>query len=136
MTRASKALLFNFSDSWSAALACDTLQQLGYEPVLHEGNRLHIHLESDDLTSALEIVQAHGGELLDESAVGSSLLTDSVYAMDALSIPAHLVNEDWEEAQPAEEPAGLRNRDDDADTAGEFLPDPGEYGFFSGDVRI
>ncbi|MFD1956426.1 hypothetical protein ACFSL6_20140 [Paenibacillus thailandensis] len=130
-----KALLFNFADSKSAAIACDTLQELGYDPVLHEGNRVHIHLNGDDLTSALEIAQANGGVLAEQSNLSESLVVNTAYALDGLSIPAHIVNEDWL-AEEENEAAGLRNRDEDADTDGEFLPDAGDYGYFSGDVKI
>ncbi|WP_244226595.1 hypothetical protein [Paenibacillus protaetiae] len=123
-----EALLIQFTDSWSASLACDTLQQLGYDPVLHDGNRIHIHLNSSDTVPALEIVQAHGGRLLELTAIDDSVLTNTAYSLDGIAIPAHLVNEDWTERESAivnEEAAGLRNRDDDADTSHEFLPDPG-----------
>lgn len=124
------AILFDFSDAGSAALACETLQELGYETVLHEGNRMHIHLEGSDLTSALEIAQSHGGQLVEQTDIESCSVTDSAYSMDTISIPAHIVNEDWVfESEQS-------NRDTDADYSEEFLPDAGTYDHFSGDVRI
>lgn len=129
----SSAILFDFADPFSAALARDTLQELGYEPLMHEGNRLHIHVDGSDLTSALEIAMSHGGQLVEQAAIQNGSVTDSAYSLNAITIPAHIVNEDWVEA---EEAAGLHNRDDDADTSNEFLPDPGDYGHFSGDVHI
>lgn len=133
----SSAILFEFNDTGSAALASETLQQLGYETVLHEDNQLHIHMDGNDLTSALEIAQAHGGQLVEQTAITSSSLTDSAYALDAISIPAHIVNEDLIALEEqGEQLAGLRNVDDDADYSDEFLPDLGTYDHFSGDVHI
>lgn len=133
---ANSALLFDFNDAQSAALACETLRELGYETVLHDGSRMHVHIEGSDLTSALEITQAHGGQLAQQAQIDADAMTDSAYSLDAIAIPAHLVNEDWIMSDEAAYPDGLRNRDEDADFNEEFLPDPGTYDHFSGDVRI
>lgn len=133
---ANSALLFDFNDAQSAALACETLRELGYETVLHDGSRMHVHIEGSDLTSALEIAQAHGGQLAQQAQIDADAMTDSAYSLDAIAIPAHLVNEDWIMSDEAAYPDGLRNRDEDADFNEEFLPDPGTYDHFSGDVRI
>jgi hypothetical protein len=130
------ALLFDFNDAQSAALACETLRELGYETVLHDDSRMHVHLEGSDLTSALEIAQAHGGQLVEQSHIDAGAMTDSAYSLDAIAIPAHLVNEDWTADGQAEYADQLHNRDDDADYKEEFLPDSGTYDHFSGDVRI
>lgn len=132
------AILFEFADARSASLACDTLQELGYEPVLHESNRVHIHIEGSDLTSALEIAQANGGRLVEQADISEGALTNSAYALDAISIPAHVVNEDWVDSyvNVTDEAGGLRNWDEDADNREEFLPDSGTYDHFSGDVNI
>jgi hypothetical protein len=133
------AILFEFSDARSAALASDTLEELGYAPVLHDNNRIHIHIEGSDLTSALEIAQANGGKLVEQSHIAEWAVTSSAYALDAVTIPAHVVNEDWVDSYATggqEEADLLRNRDDDADYDDEFLPDAGTYDHFSGDVRI
>ncbi|MGM0883356.1 MAG: hypothetical protein ACQEXQ_20255 [Bacillota bacterium] len=132
------AILFDFNDVQSAALACETLQQLGFDTVLHDGSRrMHVHIEGSDLTSALEIAQAHGGQLVEQAPITSGSAMDSAYALNAISIPAHLVNEDWPSSYgwSMEQPEGLHNRDEDADFSDEFLPDPGTYDHFSGDVR-
>ncbi|WP_341281379.1 hypothetical protein [Paenibacillus sp. FSL H8-0537] len=91
------ALLFDFGDMTSAGMAFDTLEQLGYDPVLHEGGRLHIHMEGNDLISALEIMQMHGGRLIQEAAIDANAYTDTAYSLDGITIPAHIVNEDWNE---------------------------------------
>lgn len=134
---ANSALLFDFNDAQSAALACETLRELGYETVLHDESRMHVHLDGSDLTSALEIAQAHGGALVEQSHIDADAVTDSAYSLDAIAIPAHLVNEDWPSTYGQRDYSeGLQNRDDDADFNDEFLPDPGTYDHFSGDVRI
>ncbi|MFF2483401.1 hypothetical protein [Paenibacillus sp. NPDC058071] len=122
----SSAILFDFADEKSAALACDTLQELGYEPMQHEGNRVHIHVDGVDLTSALEIAQAHGGSLVEQAAIRDEAITDTAYSLNAITIPAHVVNEDM-----ADEEEGLRNRNEDAEEQREsFDPDDGSYDHF------
>lgn len=113
------AILFQFSDGKSAVLACDMLQELGYTPVLHRNNLVHIHIEGKDIASALEIAQAYGGRLAGQSEIEEEKMTNSAYAMDAITIPAHVVNEDIIAAEENET----------------FMPDPGNYDYFSGDVH-
>ncbi|WP_232243006.1 hypothetical protein [Paenibacillus sp. GSMTC-2017] len=124
------AILFDFSDGKSAHLACDMLQELGYEPVMHNTNRMHIHVEGSDLTSALEIAQSHGGQLVEQTEIGAETITNTAYALDAITIPAHVVNEDWINEEE------FHNRDSVANNDNEFLPDPEEYNHFTGDVHI
>lgn len=132
----SSAIMFDFADDKSALSACDTLQELGYEPMMHEGNRVHIHVEGSDLTSALEIAQAHGGELVEQSTITSGAITNTAYSLDAITIPAHIVNEDWNvDYAQTELDEGLENHNDDSDRGNEFLPDAGTYDYFSGDVN-
>jgi len=88
------AILFDFEDSTSADQAFSLLQELGYDPMLHHPTRLHIHVVGEDLTSALEIVQAHGGTLVEQSEIEEDMIASTAYGLDAISIPAHLVNED------------------------------------------
>jgi hypothetical protein len=93
------AIAFQFSDIQSANLAHETLQELGYEPVFDDdgGTRLHIHVENADLTSALEIAQAFGGDLQEQSTM-SEMPFDEAYQVDGfIAVPAHVVNEDWVE---------------------------------------
>lgn len=124
------AILFDFSDVGSAAMARDLLQELGYDPIMHGEARMHIHVDGEDLTSALEIAQAHGGQLVEQANIAEEAVTSTAYALDAITIPAHVVNEDWIDAEDA------HNRDDDAAYANdEFLPDAGTYSYFSGDVH-
>ncbi|MFC5470769.1 hypothetical protein ACFPPD_18945 [Cohnella suwonensis] len=119
------ALMFQFPDDSQARLAGDTLMELGYEPQIHEGGRLHIHVENEDLTSALEIVQCYAGQLMEHAPAESVHVTDLAYGMDDIRIPAHTVNEDWVDAYRS-------NRDSDGELrSGDFEPDDGSYDGFS-----
>lgn len=92
------AILFQFDDSHQAGMAYDTLKDLGYDPVIQELEdkpAVHIHVENNDLTSALEIAQAHGGTLIESSKMDVGALLDTAYGLDSIRIPAHTVNEDW-----------------------------------------
>ncbi|RED63137.1 hypothetical protein [Cohnella lupini] len=118
------ALMFQFSDESQAKLAGETLMDLGYEPQLHGGGRLHIHVQDEDLTSALEIVQCYAGQLLEHAPAEVISVTDVAYGMDEITIPAHTVNEDWSEAYQASN----SEHEDQEET---FSPDDGSYDHFS-----
>ncbi|WP_308638318.1 hypothetical protein [Paenibacillus silvisoli] len=127
------ALFFQFGDHNSASLASNTLQELGYDPVIQQDAGVHIHLHGSDLTSALEIAQAHGGQLSVQSSIPDIELTNDAYNMESITIPAHVVNEDLIAQDEAQD--GLKNWDDDAPQEDSFFPDDGSYGYFSGDVH-
>jgi hypothetical protein len=134
----SAPLFFEFDQERDALLALDTLEELGYEPrLLSETSKptLHIHVEGQDLTSALEIAQAHGGRLVEGE---QSQLEAGVYAMaydmeGSIRIPAHIVNEDWAEGY-ADSTAyqSVEAGDDD----GAFDPSTDEYNHFQPGVRL
>ncbi len=129
------ALLFQFPAESQALLAAETLEELGYEPQLHEGGRLHIHVQNEDLTSALEIVQCCSGHLLEHAPAEAVTVTDFAYAMDDIPIPAHTVNEDWvdsyQEGQDAScPPNGLD--DNQADSFRQSAEEDGGTGEGSG----
>jgi hypothetical protein len=136
------AIQFAFQDEHDAAMAYATLNELGYLPVKN-GDHVHIHLERGDLTSALEIAMAHGGQLCSQAALQEESMLEGAYDMNAIPIPAHTVNEDWADAYAMEASeelghapqAQLRNRDEAGADDGLFDPDDRSYGFFSGDVR-
>jgi hypothetical protein len=89
------AIVFEFTDATSTDQAFSLLQELGYDPAMHSPTSLHIHVVDEDLTSALEIVQAHGGTLVEQATLKDELLASTAYSLDAVTIPAHMVNEDW-----------------------------------------
>jgi hypothetical protein len=117
------ALMFQFPDENQARLAGETLMELGYEPQLHEEGRLHIHVQDEDLTSALEIVQCYAGQLMEHAPAEVVDVTDHAYGMEAIPIPAHTVNEDWEEGYQVASTAT------DGQEKG-FSPDDGSYDHF------
>jgi hypothetical protein len=117
------ALMFQFPDESQARLAGETLQELGYEPQQHEGGRLHIHVQDEDLTSALEIVQCYAGQLMEHAPAEVVDITDIAYGMGDIPIPAHTVNEDWEE--------GYRSLStEDPEESPPFVTDDGTYNHF------
>ena len=87
---------FRFDQQESAQLAYEMMQELSYQPVMESSDHVfHIHLNRQDLTSALEIAAAYGGTLVEDSGERETKLIDDAYGMDMIAIPAHLVNEDW-----------------------------------------
>src|SRR5690606_1105666 len=107
------AILFDFVDSDNADQAFSLLQELGYDPAMHNPTRLHIHVIGEDLTSALEICQAHGGTLVEQSTIQEELIASTTYCIDAIMIADHIVNEDLVDHE-------------------ELLPDIGDMSSFSG----
>jgi hypothetical protein len=93
-------IFFEFNQERDALLALDTLEELGYSPSLLTHSvkpTLHIHVDDQDLTSALEICQAHGGKLVEKSdASAETEVLAMAYDLEgSIRIPAHVVNEDW-----------------------------------------
>lgn len=105
-------LQVHFADNAALLAAQATLEELGYKPYQSGPLELYIPTERQDKQSAVEIVQSHGG-----SAVFLSE-TDGLDQFQNISIPAHLVNEDWnagyasgdQGSNPEQE---MSNRDED-----------------------
>jgi len=77
--------------------AFETLQELGYRPEMAgEGcnPEIDIHIENNDVQSALEIAHAFGGHLLENGADRPARID---FDPDDVSIPAHAVTEDFSE---------------------------------------
>lgn len=97
------SILFQFPDRRSAYYAFDTLEELGYKPVMSGGEHtpfVHVHIDNTDLTSALEIAQSYGGTLIQQDVQQEAHAYESAYQLpteDMISIPAHMVNEDLTE---------------------------------------
>lgn len=137
-------IFFQFATNHEAYMALDTLEELGYKVSLHtemESPVLHVIIDRNDLTSALEIAQAHGGQLLE----GKTSLTElSTYALaydpdGLIPIPAHFVNED----EPAEDEAELTasaysNRSGGAynDEHARFDPSGEDYDGFDAGIHL
>lgn len=96
------SILFQFPDRRSAFYAFDTLEELGYEPVIQSESQppeVHVHLTKCDVTSALEIAQACGGHMADQQPMKERDVYETAYQMeDEIEIPAHIVNEDFTDA--------------------------------------
>jgi hypothetical protein len=112
-------IYFQFVHHKAALQAFDTLQELEYNvEMLEHDHKEHLpilvlHVDSSDLTSALEIAQAYGGRLREEKqGYQEHDVITSAYSLDNISIPAHVVN-DEEIFDPSERdydhfPAGIR----------------------------
>jgi hypothetical protein len=112
-------IYFQFVHEKAALQAFDTMLELEYNVELlehdHEAHlpTLLLYVDNTDLTSALEIAQAHGGRLVEgkQAAPEMDILT-SAYELNYVPIPAHVVN-DEEIGEPSEGdydhfPAGVR----------------------------
>lgn len=100
-----RGIYFRFPQAEAMGICLDTLRELGYRaaPVIE------VVPQNDDLTSALEIVRAHGGELFEygepTEGVGSAVRQEneeeiytSAYGLDGVTVPAHVVTEDLPES--------------------------------------
>lgn len=127
-------VFFEFDQDRSAYLALDTLQELGYKPDLVEGAgkpTLHIHIDKQDVASALEIAQAHGGRLT-ERAEGLQEADAFGLAYDlneGIRIPAHVVTEDFTDSYA--QPASI-----EAEPPEEYDPSADTYSGFSAGVHL
>jgi hypothetical protein len=68
----SNPLFIRFPDRRSAYLAMDMLEELGYNVGVTdspEEQELCLHLEKNDVTTALEIIQTYGGVIVDPEIV-------------------------------------------------------------------
>jgi len=153
MNRQAPPIVFQFADERSARTAMDTFGELGYDPEWRNRQapkpQVAIRVIGEDLTSALEIGQACGGELLNDwTEPHAAKEEEEVYAM----------------AYDLERDSGRRDAETDAASAAEIrsassadrdrldrtgpepeIPDSEEgplydvsadtYDHFSGDVR-
>ncbi len=137
------AVMIMFPDQTKARGAFETLLELGYKPEMLGSGLMDVKIEQQDITTALEIVEAFGGEIQEENSDSvRELITPSFSGKNDtefsyLSIPAHTVNEDLDEAylsgesdSPYEDAVleEERNYSDDHDFGG-------AYGGFSGSVK-
>lgn len=132
-------IFFEFDQTRDALLALDTLEELGYKPELLEGERatLHIHLDEQEITSAIEIAQSHGGRLVERPQTQSEQATFAMaYDLEgSIRIPAHTVNEDWSDSYAASVVVTDRDAVPSDDEAA-FDPSADDYNHFSAGIRI
>ncbi|GIP34773.1 hypothetical protein [Paenibacillus sp. J2TS4] len=125
------AVSFEFDHPGSAVQACDMLNELGYKSKLV----VSIQVERGDLTSALEIAQAHGGRLQETHRGQEERVLASAYGMDGISIPAHTVNEDWPDSYLQQGAADPANQAEDGQPS-VFDPSGDDYDHFSAGIHL
>ncbi|TXK68822.1 hypothetical protein [Paenibacillus sp. N3.4] len=130
-------IFFEFDKERDALLALDTLEELGYKPeLLPDGKAtLHIHVDEQEITSALEIAQAHGGRLAERKQTQAE---PAMFAMaydleDVIRIPAHTVNEDWSESYAS---VALDSNSIPSEDEAAFDPSADDYNHFSAGIRM
>ncbi|GAA4866518.1 hypothetical protein GCM10023310_52710 [Paenibacillus vulneris] len=137
-------IFFEFENEKSALLAKETLEELGYHTGLHREWKLpalHIDVENNDLTSALEIAQAHGGRLkeMEGAATESDTYAMAYNEADYISIPAHLINEDLMENDSTTAdtfPGVAAGESDSGNGHPVFDPSTDDYNYFDAGVRL
>ncbi|TNJ65853.1 hypothetical protein FE784_13105 [Paenibacillus hemerocallicola] len=134
-------IYFEFPDSAAAAIALDTLTELGYHAHAtgQEGKAgVQLYIDHNDLTSALEIAQANGGNLLDTDTTPAETESYSMaYDLDSVPIPAHVVNEDWPESYYTSAGGGtIGSADENGADPDLFDPSGDDYDRFSAGVRL
>lgn len=138
----STPIFFEFNTNKEAYLALDTMEELGYRVSMHTEKAnpiLHLIVDRHDLASALEIAGACGGNLIDTE---QSLSEQQTYAMaydsdSVIPIPAHLVNEDWTDSEPALSTSAFSNLSSGAyNDHIKFDPSNDDYDGFDGGVHL
>ncbi|MDQ0049389.1 hypothetical protein [Paenibacillus polymyxa] len=100
---------FQFRDPQQAAQACETLKEIGYSASTNGDTGLNVHIENQDVLSALEICQAYEGSMIEVGTLfskpdeypglqGNIGVHNPGYSPEDWIIPAHTINEDWSEA--------------------------------------
>ncbi|UUZ82950.1 hypothetical protein LJK88_02755 [Paenibacillus sp. P26] len=101
---------------------------------------LHVIVDRHDLTSALEIVQAHGGEYTEGPGAADEADTYAMaYDPDGMiPIPAHTVNEDWSDSEPDLSASDYVNKSSGAygDENIKFDPSEDDYDHFDAGVHM
>ncbi|SDO68409.1 hypothetical protein SAMN04487897_11975 [Paenibacillus sp. yr247] len=132
-------IFFEFDKERDALLALDTLEELGYKPELlgEERATLHIHLDDQEITSALEIAQSHGGRLVEREYAQPEPATFAMaYDLEgSIRIPAHTVNEDWSDSY-AQAQASQDTDTVPSEEEAVFDPSSDDYDHFSAGIRI
>lgn len=132
-------IYFQFTDKKAALLALDTLQEIGFMSSMLEHKHpehkptLQVIVDRGDITSALEIAQAHGGRLCDTAATQEPEVYTSAYDLSGIPIPAHTVTEDLPEQY-------MRTEAYEAEVAAEerdvLDPSGDDFDHFSAGIRL
>jgi hypothetical protein len=79
-------LSFQFNQESDAKLALDSLQELGYHPFVINHYTVDLHVDLESPAPYLEIMLAHGGELLvDEHSPSADEIFSQAYQLDSYS---------------------------------------------------
>ncbi|MCD1258704.1 hypothetical protein B5M42_007635 [Paenibacillus athensensis] len=133
-------LFFEFEQENHAIMALDMLEELGYKPQLLERfdkPTLHLHLDGQEVTSALEIAQAYGGQLVERphAASGEAAFAMAYGLEGSIAIPAHTVNEDWPDGYAQASSVDWHDALPDDDEAS-FDPSADDYNHFRPGIRL
>ncbi|WP_160036524.1 hypothetical protein [Paenibacillus sp. An7] len=136
------AILTQFPDQTKARGAFETLLELGYKPEMLGSGLMDVKIEQQDITTALEIIEVFEGKIQDENG-NRERITPSFDAKDDtefayLSIPAHTVNEDLDEAYlsgRSDNPFGNNFLEEERNYSTDYDDFGAAYGGFSGSVK-
>lgn len=137
---------FQFRDLQQAAEACETLKEIGYSASTNGDTGLSVHIENQDVLSALEICQAYEGSMIESGIL--SLRPDGMlgvqenigarnpgYSPEDWIIPAHIINEDWSEAYKNGSSQTFTNTPQEHNVSSDPQPED-EVDGFSGSIHI
>jgi hypothetical protein len=135
----SAPIYFQFHEVGAARMALDTLSELGYHVhLMQSGDKptVSVVVESIDLTSALEVAQAHGGSVMERPPFeAAGAVFDTAYGLDTVPIPAHVVNEDWVDGYADREAYRGASVDWEAEDGEGFDPSEDSYDHFTPGAR-
>ncbi|MGQ3481259.1 hypothetical protein [Paenibacillus sp. TY11] len=137
---------FQFRDPQQAVQACETLKEVGYSASTNGDTGLSVHIENQDILSALEICQAYEGAMIETGNLTSDSGTitglqrsdgaqNPGYSPDDWIIPAHIINEDWSEAYKNGSSQTYANTIEEHNVSSDQQPED-EVDGFSGSIHI
>ncbi len=132
---------FQFRDPQQAAQACETLKEIGYAASTNGDTGLSVHVENQDVLSALEICQAYEGSIIETGVVtyrpgnqNNIGVPNPGYSPEDWIIPAHIINEDWSEAYKNGSSQTFTNTTQEHNVSSDQQPED-EVDGFSGSVH-
>ncbi|MGG4219209.1 hypothetical protein ABEW32_13395 [Paenibacillus jamilae] len=133
---------FQFRDPQQAAQACETLKEIGYDASTNGDTGLSVHVENQDVLSALEICQAYEGSIIETGILtyrpgnqGNIGAPNPGYSSEDWIIPAHTINEDWSEAYKNGSSQTFTNTTQEHNVSSDQQPEDDVDGF-SGSIHI
>ncbi|WP_010272759.1 hypothetical protein [Paenibacillus senegalensis] len=119
-------ITFHFDTAQAAEQAADTLQELGYKTK----TALDIYIGRGDLTSALEIAQAYGGEISVSSHLNGHILDGGHKPAGDGEVAWH-ENHAFESRQPSDQIHAYTDEEDKW-----FDPSEEDYNQFSAGIHL